>query len=155
MLCQFCVFLGFWLLVSGSFDWQHLVLGSIASLFLTVFWRDENEKIVNHISLRKIWRGIQTVGFLIYEVWSAACAVARIVFSRKMPIEPTLVHTSTKLNSNRMRMLYANSITLTPGTLTLQLDENRLLVHSLTKDAAAGVANWDFENNLIRLEEAD
>jgi len=52
-----------------------------------------------------------------------------------------------------MRALYANSITLTPGTLTVQLKNNRLLVHALTEKAATDVVSWDFENTLKRVED--
>lgn len=155
MFWQFFTFLGFWLLVSGSFDWQHLLLGSAASFLLVMFWRDKSERVVGKVSARRLWLSVKTVGCLIYEVWSAACQVARIVLSRQMPIEPTLARTNTRLKTNRMRMLYANSITLTPGTLTVQLEQDHLLVHGLTRDAATGVATWDFENNLMQLEEAN
>lgn len=154
MFWQFFIFLGFWLMVSGAVDWQHLVLGSVASLLLTVFWREKTEWVVSRVSARRLWLGLRTIGCLIYEIWSAACQVVRVVLSRHMPIEPTLVRTTTQLKTDRMRVLYANSITLTPGTLTVQLEQDQLLVHALTKDAAEGVAAWNFENQLIQLEEA-
>lgn len=155
MFWQFLILLGFWLFVSGSFDWQHLALGSVVALLLMMFWHDKSERIVGKVSAHRLWLGVKTFGRLIYEIWLAAWQVARTVLSRQMTISPTLTRTTTKLKTDRMRVFFANSITLTPGTLTLQLDRNRLLVHGLTKEAATGVATWDFENTLLELEEAN
>lgn len=155
MIWQFFILLGFWLFASGSFDWQHLVLGSTAALMLVMFWRDKSEQIVGVVSVRRLWLAVKTIGRLIYEIWAAAWQVVRIVLSSQMAISPTLARTVTKLKTDRMRVFFANSITLTPGTLTVQLDRDHLLVHALTQEAAEGVAAWDFENTLMRLEEAN
>lgn len=155
VIWQFFILLGFWLFASGSFDWQHLVLGSAAALLLVMFWRDKSERIVGRVSARRLWLSAKTVVRLIYEIWKAAWQVVRIVLSRQMVLSPTLTRTVTKLKTDRMRVLFANSITLTPGTLTVQLDQDHLLVHGLTQDAAEGVATWDFENTLMQLEEAN
>jgi multicomponent Na+:H+ antiporter subunit E len=155
MFWQFCLFLGFWFLVSGRLDWQHFLYGSVASLFLVWLWRGKSERVVSCFSLRKVWTGLTTIGRLLREIWSASWQVARLVLSRNIVIEPSLVHITSKLKTDRMRMLFANSITLTPGTLTVQLKDDQLLIHALTKQSALDVMDWSFEDCLQRLEECN
>lgn len=154
IIWQFFLFLGFWFLFSGTLDWQHLLYGTLASLFLVSLWRGRSERVVAAISLRKAWCSIIAVGILLKEIWVASWQVARLVLSRRIDVQPSLVCVKSKLRSDRMRMLYANSITLTPGTLTVQMKDDRLLIHALTKQAAVGVVDWSFQNTLKRLEEA-
>lgn len=152
---QFAAFFAFWLLVSGSIDWQHLLFGSIVSAIITVFWRRSSERVLNKLSFKRMYLSIQAIAWLIRDVWFAAWQVVPIVLSPKLPISPTLVHVRTNLHTRRMRSLYANSITLTPGTLTVQLRENELVVHALTAQAAQDVLSWSFEERLKQLEEAE
>ncbi|MBT9165342.1 MAG: Na(+)/H(+) antiporter subunit E [candidate division WS2 bacterium] len=78
--------------------------------------------------------------------------VALIVLSPKLPISPGFILVKTKLEKELTRTLYANSITLTPGTITINLNRDRLLVHALTKETAQGVYEWHLENRLREME---
>ncbi len=110
--------------------------------------------MVGPVSSQKVWRSVVAVGILLREIWVASWQVAKLVLSPRIDIDPTLVRVTTSLKGDRMRMLYANAITLTPGTLTVQMKGNRLLIHALTKQAADGVVDWSYQDNLKRLEEA-
>jgi len=69
-----------------------------------------------------------------------------------MPISPGFILLKTKLKRDLTRVFYANSITLTPGTITIDLNGNRLLVHALTRDAAKGVYNWYLQDKMREIE---
>ena len=153
MFWQFSLFLSFWLLVSGSLDWQHLVFGSVIATLIAAFWHHTSERVVNRFSLGRTLLSLGAVISLAREVWLAAWQVVPLVLQRQVLVSPSLVQLNTCLKTNRMRAFYANSITLTPGTLTVQLKNDRLLVHALTEQAAIDVASWDFEKALQRLEE--
>ena len=154
IIWQFFLFLGFWFLFSGTFDWKHLLYGTLASLFLVTLWRGRSERVVGAVSPQKVWRSVVAVGILLREIWVASWQVAKLVLSPRIDIQPSLVRVTSSLKGDRMRMLYANAITLTPGTLTVQMKGNRLLIHALTKQAADGVVDWSYQNTLKRLEEA-
>lgn len=151
---QFSLFLMFWLLVSGSFDWQHLAFGTIIASSITLFWHHGSERVLDAMSFKRLYLTAGAIISLVKEIWTAAWQVVPLVLQREIHISPTLVQISSCLETKRMRALYANSITLTPGTLTIQLKNNSLLVHALTEQAATDVATWKFEKTLKSLEEA-
>lgn len=71
--------------------------------------------------------------WLIREVWYSAMTVAQIIWTPKMPINPGFDEIRTLQTSEGLKVLYANSITLTPGTFTVDMTEDKLLVHSLVR----------------------
>ncbi len=76
----------------------------------------------------------------------------RLLFSERNEIEPVLVHFRTTLRTRAARVLLANSITLTPGTITVSLEGDELSVHCLDKSLAQGLADGIFAKELERLE---
>jgi|GEM_PF-5247096 len=70
--------------------------------------------------------------WLVREMLISSLRVARLVFTPKK-IAPEIVRKKTKIGSDLGRVIYANSITLTPGTITIDLDKDCLIVHSLEK----------------------
>jgi len=151
---QFSAFFLFWLLVSGAYDWQHLVFGVIVAGIIASFWHHRSERVISTFSLRRFVYTLRTLLRLVREVWVAAWQVVPVVLNPRLQISPVLVPVHTTLKTNRMRTLFANSITLTPGTLTVELHGDHLLVHALTAAAGEGVEHWSFEQQLKELEEA-
>ena len=68
--------------------------------------------------------------------------------------EPVLVHIHTNLRTDTARVLLANAITLTPGTITVSLDADVLTVHCLDRSLSEGLENSSFEQLLLKIEEA-
>ena len=144
---------GFWLALNGRLTGEILLLGipvaGIAMLFLCKCcdW-----------SLKKEWGLYRCVpllaayvGVVIWEILKANLALARIVYrSRPQPVVRT-VH--TRLRSRMARLLLANSITLTPGTITLSLKGNEITIHCLTHHLAEGLDYTVFEKRLEKIEE--
>ncbi len=83
------------------------------------------------------------VFWLFLEIAKSSFAVSMIVWSRDIQISPTVISIITKQSRDWLKVLYANSITLTPGTITISLDRDTIIVHSLTsegiKDLLSGV----------------
>ena len=92
---------------------------------------------------------------LLKEIGKANLAVCRLILTRKEVVEPVLVKVHTNLKTETARVILANSITLTPGTITVSLREQELLVHCLDKSLAEGMEDSDFVKLLERLEEED
>ena len=76
----------------------------------------------------------------------------KLLFSEKNAVEPILIRFRTSLQTKAARVLLANSITLTPGTITVSLEGDELVVHCLDKTLAEGLADGIFAKELERLE---
>ena len=90
---------------------------------------------------------------LVKEIIIANIVVCRMIWTRKEQVEPALVRVHTDLKSETARVMLANSITLTPGTITVSMTENELLVHCLDKSLAEGMEDSSFVQLLRKLEE--
>lgn len=90
---------------------------------------------------------------LVWEILKANLAVFRLIYTAEYELEPAVVHFKTGLRSTFARVLLANSITLTPGTITVALTDNEYTVHCLDKELAEGISSSVFVKLLTRIEE--
>ncbi len=90
--------------------------------------------------------------WLIKEVVVANIDVARRVWLGPKSISPMVINIKASQKTDLGMVIYANSITLTPGTVTLDLQGNRLKVHALTKEAAAGLITGEMDRRVSRVE---
>ena len=95
----------------------------------------------------------QYLYYLVKEITLANIAVSRLILTRKETMEPVLVHVHTDLKSETARVILANSITLTPGTITVSLTGDKLLVHCLDKSLSEGMEDSVFVRLLRKMEE--
>lgn len=144
----------FWFLMSPSFSIRNIVVGLLCCFGVTYFWSPDLFKPGQpfRIKPRQVVQLAVYLLLLVYNVVVANIYVALIVIRPKMLISPGFILVKTKLEKELTRTLYANSITLTPGTITIHLNGDRLLVHALTKDTAKGVYGWHLENRLREIE---
>lgn len=141
-----------WLLWSGLFLPLMLVLG-LASCLLVV-WLVRRFETLDHESVPlHLGFGVVTYwGWLIKEIAISAWQVTKIILSPTMNISPTIIQVQAKSNGVVRQVLFANSITLTPGTLATDMDENGLInVHALTREGAEGVLTGDMNDRVARL----
>lgn len=96
---------------------------------------------------------VQYLYYLFKEIVFANISVSRMILSRKEEMEPVLVHVRTDLKTEMARVILANSITLTPGTITVSLTDDRLLVHCLDKSLSEGMEDSVFVRLLRKMEE--
>lgn len=96
---------------------------------------------------------VQYLYCLVKEIITANIAVCRMILTRKEQMEPVIVHVHAPLKSETARVILANSITLTPGTITVSLTEDDLLVHCLDKSLSEGMEDSVFVRLLQKLEE--
>jgi len=102
---------------------------------------------------KKIPSFCQYLYYLVKEIIAANITVSRMILTRKEQMEPVIVHVHTDLKTETARMILANSITLTPGTITVALTENDLLVHCLDKSLSKGMEDSVFVRLLHKMEE--
>lgn len=146
----------FWTILSGTVNWQHFLLGSIFSIFITFFWGDflldaRDSFPVNRKSLPLLLIYMKD---LMIEIVKANVEVVKIVLDPKLPISPCFVRYKICLHKTLSQVLLANSITLTPGTLSTYLEGDEIIVHALTREGAEAVADWRLQKELQEIEEA-
>ena len=92
---------------------------------------------------------------LVKEIIKANFAVIKMIMSSRYEIEPAVVKFKTDLKTTTARILLANSITLTPGTITVSLENDEYVVHCLDKSLAEGINSSIFVTLLRKLERMD
>ncbi len=92
------------------------------------------------------------VVLLIREIIKANLVVSRMILTRREVMEPVIVKVHTNLKTENARVILANSITLTPGTITVSLTDQELLVHCLDKSLADGMEDSEFVRLLEQME---
>ena len=144
-----------WVIFNGRVTLESALFGvAVAGLvfgFLCKFMDYSLEK--ERIFYKKLPIFCKYVWRLLKEVGKANLAVCRLILTRKEVVEPVLVKIHTNLKSEVARVMLANSITLTPGTITVSLRDQELLVHCLDKSLAEGMENSDFVKLLEAMEE--
>jgi len=119
-----------WLALTSSFHYQEIITGIFVSFVISLFlWKRYLELELPTLSFRKIMFFILYILVLFREIIKANFDVAYRVIHPKMPIKPGIVVIKTKLKQDIAKMFLANSITLTPGTFTLDIIDDRLLIH--------------------------
>ncbi|WP_168198376.1 Na+/H+ antiporter subunit E [Crassaminicella thermophila] len=148
-------FMLFWVILAEKINFERLVIGT--GICIGAYFFSNNIRISKKreylLTPKKIYYLITYFFILIKEIVIANFQVARIVLSPNMEISPQIINFDTKLQSDFYRTILANSITLTPGTLTVLMEENRLVVHCLKKDYIEDVLNSKFEKILLKVEE--
>ena len=90
---------------------------------------------------------------LVWEILKANLSVFRLIYTAEYELEPAVVHFKTDLRTTFARVLLANSITLTPGTITVALSGSEYTVHCLDKELAEGISSSVFVKLLTKIEE--
>jgi multicomponent Na+:H+ antiporter subunit E len=140
IILHFLLMMTFWLVMSGMFDIFHISMG-ILSVVIVLF---VNTKIRNYNFFDEAeYRAVQFnilrffyfIFFLVWEIISSSFRIAYVIIHPKMPIKTGIIKFKTNLPNMNAKVLLGNSITLTPGTVTLQIEKDEFLIHSLTNEA--------------------
>lgn len=132
----------FWLILSSSYDFQHIIVGLILAVGLTWLWQDAANQLPNSTLSIKTWlKFLYYLVLLGWEILLANIAVIKSLVFEFPDIEPEFVYFKSNLKTKWGRVILANSITITPGTVTVDVnpDNGDFLVHALTKEMAEQV----------------
>lgn len=152
-LWLFCC--GLWLLLSGYFDVPLLLAFGVFSCTVAVFfaWRAESIDPEERPLRPGLNPGLVSYWpWLLWQIVLSNIDVAKRIIDPKLPISPTLIDLKPTQRSDLGRMIYANSITLTPGTVTTTLKGDTLQVHALTREGAESLREGDMDRRVTRLE---
>lgn len=145
----------FWFMLAPYFDLYNVTIGVLFSLGLTYMWQDKIFKPAKKTSftVKQIFVFSYYLLHLLINIVKANIQVAKIVLNPRLPISPGIITLKTILNNDLSRVFYSNSITLTPGTVTVDSDGDKLIIHTLTRENAFGVSDWYMERLMKTIEE--
>ncbi len=145
--------LAFWLLMSGIYTPLLLAFGALSVLLVLYIAHrmdiHDHETFPIHLKGRVFgyW------GWLAREIFKANIDVARIVLSPRMALSPRVVRVKATQKTDLGVVIFANSITLTPGTVSVDIEGDEIVVHALTDDLANGLLEGDMGARVTALEE--
>jgi len=149
----FIIMLGFWVLLSGKLDPFHLTLGVISAALVAwtstdLLFRERQRRG----RLAEAGRFFRYIPWILKEIIKSTLQVTVLALHPKMAekIGPHLVRFRTSLRSNVAKVTLANSITLTPGTITVRVEDDLFLVHALTPELSAGMPG-EMEERVARI----
>ena len=146
------ILFAFWALLSGKFDAFHLTLGAICSIIVAYFFHDLLFANVRVGDIHTVaWRFINYIPWLLKQIVLANIHVASVVLRLRMPINPQILTFKTKLETDISSVTLANSITLTPGTITIDIREGVFYVHALSQKVADDLNAGEMEDRVAHI----
>jgi len=141
-----------WWLLSGYTLVLILCLGA-GSIALTILIAHRMDQVDHETRpLHKTVRVVTYFPWLVWEIVKANIDVVSAILKKDMTIEPRLMELKASQRSEIGRVAYANSITLTPGTVTLAVKDDDLIVHSLTSGSREGLETGEMDRRVSNME---
>ncbi|SRR6056297_1443487 len=142
----------FWLALSGYYTPYFITIG-ILSVLLAVFLATRMQTIdAEGVPIQLLLGAVTYLPWLLWEIAKSAWTVTRIIIDPRMPISPTMTRVSASQRTPTAVCFYANSITLTPGTLTTNVNGYELTVHALVSEGADDLEAGTMDRRVSRFE---
>jgi multicomponent Na+:H+ antiporter subunit E len=143
-----------WLLLSGHYTPLILAfgVGSVAAVVAVALRMDvvDHESLPIHLTRHFPWYWV----WLGVEIVKANIDVARRIWSPSLPISPTLILVKASQPGELGQVIYANSITLTPGTVSVSLEDGKILVHAIARSVGDDLAAGEMDRRVAQLEDS-
>ncbi len=152
LVSLFFLLFSFWILLSGHFEPLLLILGGLSCVAVVTLasrmYSIDQESHPIHLSLKipSYWL------WLAWEIIKSNIAVVKLVWHPAMPISPTVVRVKASQHTDLGKIVYANSITLTPGTVSMEVDEDEIEVHAITRELAEDLKSGVMDRRVAELE---
>lgn len=153
-ISMFLLLFVLWVIFNGKVTVEIVLFGlAFAVLLFAFLCRFMDYSIAKEKkTYRNLFAGLVYIIMLVIEIVKANGMVMRLIVSPKYEVEPKLIKFRTKLKGEAAKVVLANSITLTPGTITVSLDGDEYLVHCLDKELGEGIENSCFVKKLEKME---
>jgi multicomponent Na+:H+ antiporter subunit E len=152
----------FWLLLSGLYDLMHISFG-VFSVILVMLMNYPlrrrlfalEEELSATLNFSRLQRLSFYIPWLIWQIIVSSVQVAYVVLHPRCPIDPSLLRFKTKLINVSSKVILGNSIPLTPGTITLEIEEDVFLVHALMDISSTGIIDGSLPGQVAKLYEKE
>ena len=142
----------FWLVLSGHFTPTLMIIGAVSSVAVVALASRmaviDREGHPIYLLVRATWYW----PWLIWQIVKSGIDVSRIILSPSLPISPTLINVTASQKSVVGIVTYANSITLTPGTVSVEVEDDEITVHALTREGAMDLAVGEMDRMVARFD---
>lgn len=147
------VLFSLWVTLSGHFSGFFLLLGLVSCglvMWLTARMRPGGQE---RAQFPDMWCTLKYTGWLAREIFLSNLKVARIILDPRLPIRPVLFFSPAAQKTDLGRFIFANSITLTPGTISIEITGagDQILVHTLHEDMSWGMQGCDMDARVCAL----
>ncbi len=149
------IFFIFWIILNGNITLEIVLFGIVISCAVYCFCQKFlRYNIKKEIKLyRRVFRYISYVGLVVWEIAKANMDVLKVIYDFKHRPDSILINFETDLKTEAARTALANSITLTPGTITVFQEDEKYTVHCLDKSFANGMEESSFVHHLRKTEQ--
>jgi multicomponent Na+:H+ antiporter subunit E len=150
----FVVLFLLWISLADSLRLDEIVIGLAATILVVALTHHlffEDAEVPNR-GLRQVMLWIRLLGHLLVEIVIANISIANLVLRPTLRLQPQVFRIKTSLKSDVLKTLYCNSITLTPGTLTIDIQGDDILVHGLTDATRNDLESGALEVPFLALE---
>jgi len=146
----------YWLLLSGHYSAFLLGAGAVGAVVVALLGRAFGYADREGHPVELVAAGLRYWPWLLVEIAKSALQVSRIILTPSLPISPVVAKVKAGPDTAVGMATYANSITLTPGTITIDADRHHhwVMVHALTRDGVAGLEGGDMDRRVTRFEDA-
>ena len=139
-----------WLINTQQISTFFLVSGTICTSFSILFSVWARKKLSPYPSYLLSWKIFQYIPWITWQAFCASIDVTKCVYSRQRPL-PKIVKITCPNMNNESILLFANSITLTPGTISMDIDKgNNIYVHGLTTQGAEQTASDTLMKQMVK-----
>ena len=139
-------------MLSGHYTVTLMLIGAVCSLGVAALASRMELLDKEGHPIYLLGRALWYWPWLIWEIIKAGVDVSKIILSPKMPISPTLINVRSSQKSAVGIVTYANSITLTPGTVSVELEGDEITVHAITRAGADDLAEGHMDRVVSRFE---
>ncbi len=145
-----------WIAFNGRITLEIVLLGLLVCAALTFFWQKifGSRRYMILPPLRKVWGGIAYLAALLREMVLSNFHVMWLILHPRREVKPQLLLFRTKIKQEAARTVLANSITLTPGTITVRADDGHFCVHSLDESLSKELLHGFLAHRLEKMEDA-
>ncbi len=156
ILAHAAILMVLWLLLSGHYDVFHISLG-VFSVALIIVANAHINKVqffkgdVPEWERLHLNRLLRYLAWLLWQIVVAGLQVAYVVLSPRIRVNPSLIRFRAKMPSVGAAVILGNSITLTPGTLTIEIQKDEFLVHSLMDESMSGLVDGTMPTMVARM----
>lgn len=143
-----------WLILNGRITLEIVLLGLVlaAAVYGFMLAFTEYSWQLDKKLMRSVVILIPYFFVLLWEILKSNLVVIRCVLDRRIPLQKTLATVEVPLKTDLARMILANSITLTPGTITVKVEGNRFTVHCLSRELLEGIEQSAWVRLLLKME---
>ncbi len=152
----FAILLAFWTVLVGAVNWSLTLVGTMVALLTVWFWQDLGPRLPRLLPFRGLLRLGYALVLMVGWVIQANFTVAKTLLFSRPAAKPIFLLMEPNLRTNWGRVLFATCITITPGTVTVDVDpeSGRFIVHALNHETGIDLLYWRLVDEIIYMENA-